>query len=221
MKNAKKKVEIPNVLTNPAYKEAHDKLRFLEQKLKEYTTELAELRAARLKRWGAPNEDQRADAVGKAMQILSGVVEVDDDSKKCTKFAQDIHVLEQAIAAQQIIVREAATKAGALIAQEMKPAHQEIVRRVMNAYQVLYETNQEERALRGAMEDAGYSGTALLPMFMRGVDNSDDWRGGIAYYWFREAQAYVFTPEELEAEQARLADKQRAAFRAHAPLPAR
>lgn len=219
MKNAVKKITIPDALTDPACKEVNDKLLYLQQKLGEHEKELSSLQAERYKQQQARgSRDEATSAISKAMEMLSGQGEKSDLDQKIGQIAQNIRVLEKAVHAQQGLLREAIREAGTRVALQMRPAHQEIIRRVMAAYQTLYQVNQEEKALRGAMEDAGYSGAALPPMFMRGVDNPDDWNGNIQWYWMREAQAYVFTPEQLEAENARITALQVAAIRHHAPL---
>ena len=219
MKNAIKEIEIPNALTDPACKEVNDKLQYLQQKLSEHEKELTSLKAEQYRQQQARGtRDEATSAINKAMEMLTGQGEKDSLGQKLAQVAQNIHILEKAVHAQQGLLREAVREAGTRMALKIKPAHQDIVRRLMDAYQVIYAINQEEIALRDAMAEAGYSGAALPPMFMRGLDNPDDWNGNIQYYWMREAQAYVFTPEQLAVESARFAEMQRAACRQHAPL---
>jgi hypothetical protein len=114
-----------------------------------------------------------------------------------------IKALKAAITQQEVVERRVKFELSRHAAKDFEAEHKAAVRRLMNAVIEIHEANKAEIDVHNRFEQLGYSGSCIYPGCLNGVDDPSDKNGNRAYYWLKDARAYVLTDaEKKELAQA-------------------
>lgn len=201
MKNATNAAPYPHINTQPAYREAMDKLEHFSNQLKIEQDNLVELQSEHVKSFAMKKagEGSDEDTVKDAEALIAAAAARPLVELIGTK-TRLIKALEVAVRAQRSAVGKVVADLSRVAGEQNRDQHKETVRRLAAAVQELHDANKAESDFRSSLEKLGYEG-ALLPMQMLGVDDPDSIYGGIAYHWMRDARQYFMTNEEQAAAQ--------------------
>lgn len=200
MKNASKPAQYPRLNEQAAYREPAEKLaqfcnrREVEhQKLADLEDELSKQSNPERAR-----ENPEEKAIQQAEAMIAGTLSPIPLTEQIETQRRLVSSLEAAIKAQTTAVSRVEGELRVEAGKKHIEEHKALVRRIIAAVHALHEANKQEQDFRARLEELGYFG-ALPAMFMLGLGDPSDRDGSRAYYWIREAEAYLLTPEERAA----------------------
>ena len=194
-------LDYPPISAQPEYAAAFEKFtRFgAERALAAKTLDALRLQASQLRQ---DDENKESSTISKAESLLSGEspyslhAEIDKTSKL-------IEALDAAIQAQRSILARLEDTLSRAAGRRYADHHKAAVRRLMAAVNELHAANKAELTLRSDLQRLGYGQSTVPPMNLISADDPTDKNGNVAYYWYREAEAYVQTEAELAAKVRR------------------
>ncbi|KQV50059.1 hypothetical protein ASC93_11095 [Massilia sp. Root335] len=195
-------LDYPPIAKQPAYKAEADKLnRFVKQQA-DAEKRLADLHA-QLEQ-SKKIERTEEDAISKAEALLTGEERGVDLHAEIRATNSLIEALRNAQKAQHAVIRGVIAQLAQAAGRRYEDEHKKRVKRVMAAMDELYAANQAEESLRDDLVRLGYTATALPAMNFCGVEDPRDRNGNASFYWYREAERYSQSAEEIAADLRKL-----------------
>ena len=191
-------ITYPRIAEQPEHIAAYSKLQGFVTRKAELQERLEQLQAERASRMEAKHEgDLRADDIGAADALLSGARQ-DSGTEQMQAIAADIAVLDKAETAQRQIVKQVNDALSAKAGQHFAGQHKAEVARLRDAIQALHLANKAEAVIRDDLIALGYLGGTVAYMGYGEAHDPSDNTGSPAFYWFRDAAAYIQTDGQKE-----------------------
>lgn len=191
-------LDYPPIAKQPAYQAEADKLnRFVKQQA-DAERKLADLHKQLEQSKTVERTDE--DAISKVEALLAGEERGTDLHAEIQATNSLIEALRNAQRAQHAVIRGVIVQLAQAAGRRYEDEHKKRVKRVMAAMDELYSANRAEESLRDDLVRLGYTATALPAMNFRGVEDPRDRNGNAAFYWYREAERYSQSAEEIASE---------------------
>ena len=191
-------ITYPRITEQPEHIAAYTKLQGFTARKAELQEQLKQLQAERASRMEAKHDgDRSTDDIGAADALLSGARR-DSGTEQMQALAADIAVLDKAETAQRQVLKQVNDTLGAKAGQHFAGQHKAEVARLRDAIQALHLANKAEAVIRDDLMALGYLGGTVAYMGYGEAHDPSDNTGSPAFYWFRDAAAYIQTDGQKE-----------------------
>jgi hypothetical protein len=200
-------IDYPRITKQPEHIAAHAKLQGFVTRKVELQEQLKRLQAEHASRMEAQrSNDRKANDIDAADALLSGARQ-DSGTEQMQAIAADIAVLDRAETAQRQVLKQVSDDLSRQAGQHFVAQHKAEVARLREAIQALHAANKAEAVIRDDLVALGYTGGTVAYMGYGEAHDPSDNTGSPAFYWFRDAAAYIQTAgqKETAARKSRIA----------------
>ena len=192
-------ITYPRITEQPEHIAAYAKLQGFTTRKAELQEQLRQLQAEHASRMEAQHSnDRRTNDIDAADALLSGARQ-DSGTEQMQALAADIAVLDKAEAAQRQVLKQISDALCVKAGQHFAEQHRAEVARLRGAIQALHQANKAEAVIRDDLMALGYLGGTVAYMGYGEAHDPSDNTGSPAFYWYRDAAAYIQTAGQKEA----------------------